>query len=65
MELVLGSKKFTIKPHLIAKCGDTSNINFRAYQEDKLIKEFDDLMTMGTWITDIIVDETWDEEPEK
>lgn len=64
MELVLGSKKFTIKPHLIAKCGNTNNINFRAYQEDKLIKEFDNLVTMGNWITDIIVDETLGEEPE-
>ena len=62
MELVLGSKKFEIKPILIARCGDTRNIAFGAYENDTLIKRFDDLVNMGEWITDIIVDETWDED---
>jgi hypothetical protein len=62
MELVVGTKKFTVKPHLIARCGDTDNVGFGAYQDDKLVKEFVDLQDMGYWITGIIVDETLYEE---
>lgn len=62
MDLVLGSQKFTVKPHLLKRCGTTDNITFGAYKDEVLIREFYDLEDMGMWITSIIIDETWDEE---
>lgn len=65
MELKIGERIYTVKPYLIKKCGATENIGFRVYNDAGRMKQFDDLTSLGLWITNIIVDETFDIEPEK
>lgn len=65
MELVIGSRKFTVKPHLIEKCGDTENVGFRAYDALGGMRQFQDLADMGEWMTSLVITETLNEEAEK
>lgn len=63
MKLVVGSKNLEIKPHLIARCGTTENITFGLYEDNVVIKQFEDAVDMGTWFANIVILETWEEKP--
>lgn len=65
MKIQIEKSGYTVKPFLIKQCGNTSNIGFRVYKDDKLVGEFQELVKLGLWFAEQVIEGTVGEEIEK